>query len=108
MNGGMRIDPKELPLRYQEQLGAAILAQFAKTPPVAVREVKYVRNIRSVRRLVFANPIAAMRYRILRKQAESGMICELLLHKNDRGLIDCFTYTITEEYGKGAKQNVYI
>lgn len=98
MNGGMHIDPKELPLRHQEQVAAAILAQFAKTSPVAVREEAYIVRKLPVRRLVFANDRAAARYRILRKQAESGAICELLLHKNTHGLIDCFTYTVTEEY----------
>ena len=97
MNGGMRIDPKELPLRHQEQLAAAILAQIAQAPPVAGRKETYIKKM-PVRRLVFANDRAATRYRILRKQAESGAICELLLYKNERGQIDCFTYTITEEY----------
>ena len=98
MNGGMRIDPRQLPLCYQEQVGAAILAQIAQAPSVAVREERRVRNKQPVRRLVFSNDRAASRYRILRKQAESGAICELLLHKNKQGLIDCFTYTITEVY----------
>lgn len=98
MNGGMRIDPKELPLCHQEQVAAAILAQFAKTPPVAVREETYIVRKQPVRRLVFANDRAAARYRILSKQAQSGAICELLLHKNEHGLIDCFTYMITEEF----------
>ena len=29
MNGGMRIDAKQLPLRHQEQVAVAILAQIA-------------------------------------------------------------------------------
>lgn len=97
MNGGMRIDPKGLPLRHQEQVAAAILAQITKTPPVAVREEECAKRVH-VRRLEFVNDRAARRYPILRKQAESGLICELLLHKNEQGLIDCFTYTITEKY----------
>lgn len=98
MNGGMRIDPKKLPLRHQEQVAAAILAQIAQTPPVAVREEVYISNRQPVCRLVFVNDRAAARYRILRKQAESGAICELLMHTDKQGRINCFTYTITEEY----------
>lgn len=98
MNGGMRIDPKKLPPHYQEQVAAAILAQLTQTPSVAVREEVYIRNKQPVRRLVFASHRAATRYRILRKQAESGAICELLLHKDKRGRVNCFTYTITEKY----------
>lgn len=98
MNGGMRIDAKQLPLRHQEQVAVAILAQITQTPPVAVREEECVKEKLYARRLEFVNDRAARRYRILRKQAESGLICELLLHKNEQGLIDCFTYTITEEY----------
>lgn len=98
MNGGMRIDPRQLPLCYQEQVGTAILAQLAQAPPVAVREEKRLRNKQPVHRLLFINDRAAARYRILRKQAESGAICELLLHKNKQGLINCFTYTIAEVY----------
>lgn len=94
----MRIDPKELPLRYQEQLGTAILAQLAQMPPVAVREEVSVRIKRPVQKFVFVNPRAAARFRILSKQAASGAICELLCHKNNKGLIDCFTYTVTEEF----------
>lgn len=98
MNGGMRIDPKALPLCHQEQVAAAILAQLMQAAPVAVREEVYISNKRPVRRLVFANDRAADRYRILRKQAQSGAICELLLHTDELGKIDCFTYTITEEF----------
>ena len=98
MSGGMRIDAKELPIRHQEQLASAILARIAKTPPVAVREDRPVRNIQPVRSMLFVNDRAAGRYRILRKQAESGAICDLLLHKDRLGRINCFTYTITEEY----------
>ena len=94
----MRIDPKELPLHHQEQLAAAILAQFAKAAPVAVREEVTVSIKRPVRKFVFANQKAAARFRILSKQAASGAICELLCHKNAQGLIDCFTYTVTEEF----------
>lgn len=94
----MRIDPKELPLRHQEQLAAAILAQITQTPPVAVREEVTVRIKRPVRKFTFVNPRAAARFRILSKQAQSGAICELLCHKNAQGLIDCFTYTVTEEF----------
>ena len=94
----MRIDPKELPMRYQEQLGAAILAQLAQTPPVAVREEVSVRIKRPVQKFVFVNLRAAARFRILSKQAASGAICELLCHRNAQGLIDCFTYTVTEEF----------
>ena len=98
MAGGMRIDPKALPLRHQEQLAAALLAQITQAPPVAVREDRPVRNIQPVRSMLFVNDRAAGRYRILRKQAESGAICDLLLHKDRLGRINCFTYTITEEY----------
>lgn len=94
----MRIDPKELPLRYQEQLGAAILAQITKAPPVAVRKEVTSSIKRPIRKFVFANQKAAARFRILSKQAASGAICELLCHKNAQGLIDCFTYTVTEEF----------
>lgn len=95
--GGMRFDPKKLPLRYQEQVAKEVVAQIAQNHP-EVRVTGIRRNIQPVRRMNFVNARAATRYRILRKQAESGMICELLLHKNEQGLIDCFTYTITEEY----------
>lgn len=98
MSGGMRIDPKELPLHYQEQVGAAILAQIMQAAPVAGRKEISVRNKQPVRRLVFVNDRAAARYRILRKQAESGAICELLLHTDELGRVNCFTYTITEEF----------
>lgn len=98
MSGGMRIDPKELPLRHQEQLAAAILAQITQTPPVAVREEVAVTIKRPVQKFVFVNPKAATRFRILSKQAASGAICELICHKNAQGLIDCFTYTVTEEF----------
>ena len=94
----MRIDPKELPLHYQEQLGTAILAQLTQTPPVAVLEEIAVRIKRPVRKFTFVNPRAAARFRILSKQAQSGAICELLCHKNAQGLINCFTYTVTEEF----------
>lgn len=98
MSGGMRIDPKQLPLHYQEQVGAAILAQLTQTSPVAGREEVAVRIKRPVRKFIFANPRAAARFRVLSKQAASGAICELLCHKNAQGLIDRFTYTVTEEY----------
>ena len=94
----MRIDPKELPLHHQEQLAAAILAQFAKAAPVAVREEVTVSIKRPVQKFDFVNQKAASRFRILSKQAASGAICELLCHKNAQGLIDSFTYTITEVF----------
>lgn len=98
MSGGMRIEGKDLPLRYQEQLGAAILAKITQTTPVAVREEVTVRIKRRVQKYEFANDRAATRFRILSKQAASGAICELLCHKNDMGLIDSFTYTVKEEF----------
>lgn len=98
MNGGMRIDPKELPLRHQEQLAAAILAQITQAPPVAVREEECVKKKLNVRWLIFVNNRAARRYRILRKQEESGAIHDLLMSKNMHGEIYRFTYVITEEY----------
>lgn len=98
MSGGMRVDAKQLPLRYQEQLGAAILAKITQTPPVAVREEVSARIERHVQKYEFVNHRAATRFRILSKQAASGAICELLCHKNDKGLIDCFTYTVKEEF----------
>lgn len=98
MNGGMRIDPKALPLRHQEQVAAAILAQIKQIAPVVGCKEAPMRNKQPVRRLVFVNDRAARRYRILRKQAESGAICELLLHTDKQGRVGCFTYTITEEF----------
>ena len=95
MSGGMRIDAKELPIRHQEQLASAILARIAKTPPVAVREERPLRNIRPVRRLIFRNERAACRYRILRKQAQAGQISDLRLHRNSDGVITCFTFVYT-------------
>lgn len=95
---GMRIDPKQLPLRHQEQLAAAILAQIAQAPPVAVRKEVTASIKRPARKFVFVNQKAAARFRILSKQAASGAICELLCHKNAQGLIDSFTYTVTEEF----------
>lgn len=91
----MRIDPKELPLRHQEQLAAAILAQIAQTPPVAVGEEAYIIHRRPVRRLAFINERAAGHYRILRKQQQAGQICHLRLHKNSDGVITHFTYVYT-------------
>lgn len=95
MSGGMRIDPKELPLRHQEQLAAAILAQITKAPPVEVREEKTVIYKRPVKRLVFISDRAADRYRILRKQAQVGQITGFRLHKNEEGIITHFTYAYT-------------
>ena len=98
MAGGMRIDPKGLPLHHQEQLAAAILAKITQAPPVEIREEVAVRIKRPVLKFEFVNRRAAARFRILSKQAASGAICELLCHKNDQGLIDCFTYTVKEEF----------
>lgn len=98
MNGGMRIDPKELPLRHQEQLAAAILAKITQAPPVAVREEECVKKKLYARRLIFVNDRAARRYRILRKQAEEDAIQDFVLHKNKHGAIYKFTYVIMEAY----------
>ena len=98
MNGGMRIDPKELPLRHQEQLAAAILAQIAQAPPVAVREEECVKKKLYARRLIFVNDRAARRYRILRKQEQTGAIRDLVMQKNKYGAICKFTYSIMEVY----------
>lgn len=98
MNGGMRIDPKELPLRHQEQLAAAILAQITQAAPVAVREEECVKKKLFARRLIFVNDRAARRYRILRKQEESGAIRDLVMQKNKHGEIYKFTYVIVEVY----------
>lgn len=91
----MKIDPKELPIQYQEQLAAAILAQIAKTPPVEIREEESMTIKRPVRRLVFRSDRAADRYRVLRKQAEVGQITGFRLHMNKDGVITHFTYAYT-------------
>ena len=98
MTGGMRIDPKELPLRHQEQVAAAILAQFAQTPPVAVREETSVRNRLPVRKLAFVNAQAAWRYLVLRKQIKFGMVRDLVMMQNERGVITNFIYSVEEVY----------
>ena len=40
MSGGMRVDPRELPVRYQEQVAATILAGIAKEPQDTEKGVK--------------------------------------------------------------------
>lgn len=93
MSGGMRIDPKELPLHHQEQLAAAILAQIAKAAPVEVREETIKRT---AKKLVFVNDRAAGRYRILRKMEASGQVRNLKLQKDDDGVISGFAYDYTK------------
>lgn len=94
----MRIDPKELPLRHQEQLAAAILAQITQAAPVQIREEACMIRKQPVRRLAFINDRAAGRYRILRKQMQSGAIRDLVLIKNEQGVITDFVYEVREVY----------
>lgn len=94
----MRIDPKELPLRHQEQLATAILEKITQAATVAVREEVTMSIKRPVRKFVFVNHKAASRFRILSKQEDSGAICKLICHKNAQGLIDCFTYSVQEDF----------
>lgn len=99
MNGGMRIDPKKLPLRYQEQVGAALVAQLAQAAPVAGREAKPSGQRVHVRRLRFKNTRAAMRYLQLREEDRNGTISDLVLHMNEKKFVICrFTYCVKEEY----------
>lgn len=71
MPGGMRIDPKELPLPMQEQVAVKMLAQVSAPSPVAGG--KKPRKV-AVRRLVFPCPGAAARYQELRQKVRDGKL----------------------------------
>lgn len=109
MGGGMRLDNddiREMPLRIQEQLGTALVAQMAKAAqaairigeqfdqanPVAGREEKRPMKV-PVRILRFPSPAAAARYKALRDAAREGVIYDLDTVQYD-GCTVAFTYKI--------------
>lgn len=89
MSGGMRIDPKELPLPMREQLAIKILAQIPAPNPVAGREKKPVKV--SVWRLVFPCQGAASRYRELRQKVRDGKLMHAFAVIHD-GLVVALCY----------------
>ena len=89
MSGGMRIDPKELPLPMQEQVAVKMLAQDSAPNPVAGQEKKTVKV--SVRRLVFPCPGAAARYQELRQKVRDGKLMYLEVVEHD-GLVAAFLF----------------
>lgn len=89
----MRIDPKELPLRYQEQVGAAVVAQLEKAAPVAGRKNRIRKQV-TVKRLCFPSARAIDRYAVLKCAVREGVLSNLKLVEYD-GRIVAFTYQIT-------------
>ena len=89
MSGGMRIDPKELPLPMQEQVAVKMLAQASAPNPVAGQEKKTVKV--SVRRLVFPSWLAAGRYKELRQKVRDGKLMYLEVVEYD-GLVVAFLF----------------
>ena len=88
MSGGMRIDPKELPLPMQEQVAVKMLAQASAPSPVAGG--KKPRKV-AVRRLVFPCPGAAARYQELRQKVRDGKLMYLEVVEHD-GLVAAFLF----------------
>lgn len=72
--GGMHIDPKELPLSMQEQVGVKIVAQLAQAVPVAGQSEKRTAQKVTVRRLRFPSTQALARYYALKGIARDGDI----------------------------------
>lgn len=71
--GGMHIDPKELPLSMQEQVGVKIVAQLAQAAPVAGCDERSP-VIVTVRKLIFPERWALCRYYALKMIQKEGMI----------------------------------
>ena len=76
MSGGMRIDPKGLPLPMQEQVAAKMLAQISAANPVAGRDERRGVKVR-VQRLRFPSTMALARYYALRSVQKDGKITGL-------------------------------
>lgn len=91
MNGGMRIDAKQLPLRHQEQVAVAILSQITQTPPVAAKMEKTLKA--KARRLCFPSARAIERYAMLKQAAREGAIEELIAETHD-GRVMAFHYRV--------------
>ena len=89
--GGMRFDPKDLPLRYQEQVGTAILAQMSQTNPVAAKKNKPLKA--RARRLCFPSVKAIDRYALLKRAEKEGAIEEVLAETCD-GRVVAFRYRV--------------
>ena len=88
MSGGMRVDPKELPLPMQEQVAVKMLAQVSAPGPVAGgKKPKKV----AVRRLVFRSWLAAKRYKELRQMVRDGKLMCLEFVQYD-GRVVAFLY----------------
>lgn len=88
MSGGMRVDPKELPLPMQEQVAVKMLAQVSA--PSSVAGGKKTRKV-AVRRLVFPSWLAAGRYKELRQMVRDGKLMYLEVVEYD-GLVVAFLY----------------
>lgn len=89
MSGGMRIDPKELPLPMQEQVAVKMLAQASAPSPVAGG--KKPRKV-AVRRLVFPCPGAAARYQELRQKVRDGKLMDAVAVMFGNGRVIGFAY----------------
>lgn len=76
MSGGMRIDPKGLPLSMQEQVATKILAQIPVASPVAGSDARQRVKVR-VHRLRFPSTMALARYYALRSVQKDGKITGL-------------------------------
>ena len=76
MSGGMRIDPKGLPLSMQEQVDTKILAQIPVASPVAGREAHMGAKVYP-RCLRFPTTMALARYLALRGIQKDGKITNL-------------------------------
>ena len=88
MSGGMRVDPKELPLPMQEQVAVKMLAQVSAPSPVAGG--KKPRKV-AVRRLVFTSWLAVGRYKELRQKVRDGKLMYLTTVEH-AGIVAMFLY----------------
>lgn len=79
MSGGMRIDPKELPLPLREQVGVKIVAELAKAAPVAGQTEKRPAKKVAVKRLLFPSPASKILWQALRNLERVGEIEDLEL-----------------------------
>lgn len=95
MSGGMRIDPRELPLPLREQVATKIVAELAKASPVVGHQETQKIKVR-VRRLRFRSPQSAHKYEELRRLHYKNPLTEMILMFDGEGYVKTVTYQHTE------------
>lgn len=88
--GGLRVDPKELPLPMREQVAVKIVAELAASAEEQAPPVEVSQRVKA-RKLLFPNKTAAERFRILRMFANAHLISDLR-PQISKGKVWCFTY----------------